>query len=72
MQFTDNKAVSKLKIVSKLHVVFLNLQLRGLIQVESINVGVVHQEKITGITVGLLWDAPVFVTHVCTFVYCTG
>jgi len=38
-------------------------ELRGLIQVESINVGVVHQEKITGITVGLLWDAPVFVTH---------
>jgi len=41
--------------------------------VESINVGVVHQEKINGITVGLLWDAPVFVTHVCTvLVYCTG
>lgn len=32
---------------------------------ESINVGVVHQERITGITVGLLWDAPVFITHVC-------
>jgi len=38
-------------------------ELRGLIQVESINVGVVHQERITGITVGLLWDAPVFITH---------
>ena len=32
---------------------------------QSINVGVVHQEKITGITVGLLWDSPVFITHVC-------
>lgn len=32
---------------------------------ESINVGDVHQEKITGITVGLLWDAPLLITHVC-------
>ena len=33
---------------------------------ESVNVGVVHQEKITGFTVGLLWDAPVLITYVRT------
>ena len=31
---------------------------------ESTDVGVVHQERITGITVGLLWDAPVLITYV--------
>ena len=31
---------------------------------ESTDVGVVHQERITGITVGLLWDASVLITYV--------
>ena len=40
------------------------MQLRGMIQVESINVGDVHQDRITGITVGLLWDTSVLITYV--------
>ena len=48
---------------SQVIVTFL-FQLRGMIQVESINVGVVHQDEITGITVGRLWDAPVLITYV--------
>ena len=43
-------------------------QLRGMIQVESINIGVVHQDKITGITIGRLWDAPVLITYVSLFI----
>ena len=39
-------------------------QLRGLLQVESVDAGVVHQEKISGITVGQLWDSPVYITYV--------
>ncbi|XP_078352521.1 kinetochore-associated protein 1-like isoform X2 [Oculina patagonica] len=38
-------------------------ELRGLIHAQTINLGVVHQEKISGITLGLLWDAPVLITH---------
>ena len=52
---------------SQVIVTFL-FQLRGMIQVESINVGVVHQDKITGITVGRLWDAPVLITYVSLFI----
>ena len=52
---------------SQVIVTFL-FQLRGMIQVESINVGVVHQDNITGITVGRLWDAPVLITYVSLFI----
>ena len=37
-----------------------------MIHMESVNVGDVHQEKIAGFTVGMLWDAPVLITYVRT------
>ncbi|RMX40569.1 hypothetical protein pdam_00016563, partial [Pocillopora damicornis] len=71
MLFTTPKCEGGCKLVilsaSGMITQFSNLYLQklndGLLQVESVDAGVVHQEKISGITVGQLWDSPVYITY---------